>query len=332
MSKIRIPAAALWLAMLVSIAPLSVYAPGNVSAETTTSSTVNSIKGQTIKVKMVFDGVSMQPPGNQYVFTYNNTTYVPLRFMSYALQKNVSWDSKKLKVTVTEPSSSELVGIKEYLMNATNDSSTSVKSIILINSNTNYEFYGNTKILPKGQLSYTLNGSLYVPLRFFAESVGNSINWNQETKTITAKSKTYQEDIDNTSAGNNGVESSQKPTPTHATTGEGSANSGNGKVSYESITSETEAKLNTLKSQSQSTLMNIAFEYLAAKDEKSKQSLKAKGLQQLNSFTASFNSIVADAEQRLSSNGYSTEIISKYRSAFESELQAGRDLAEGLGN
>lgn len=61
-----------------------------------------------------------------------------------------------------------------------------------------------------------------------------------------------------------------------------------------------------------------------------KKSIKAKGVQQLASFTASFNSIVADAEQKLNSNGYSTEIISQYKSEFESQLQLGKDLAAGM--
>ncbi|WP_376744668.1 stalk domain-containing protein, partial [Paenibacillus typhae] len=38
-----------------------------------------------------------------------------------------------------------------------------------------------------------LNGSLYVPLRFLSESVGNKISWDQKTKTITAASAGYQE-------------------------------------------------------------------------------------------------------------------------------------------
>lgn len=78
--------------------------------------------------------------------------------------------------------------------------------------------------------------------------------------------------------------------------------------------------------------MGIALEYVAAKDATSKQNIKARGLQQLSAFTASFNGIVSAAEQQLISNGYSTDIIQQYRSTFEAELQAGKDIAEGMSN
>ncbi|WP_339319200.1 stalk domain-containing protein [Paenibacillus sp. FSL R10-2734] len=329
MSKATIPAVAMLLVASIGLAPLTASAPISASAATVNSTTnkaaTATVKVQSMNVKMIFDGVSIQPPAGQYVFMYNNTTYVPLRFMSYALQKSVSWDAKNVKVTVAEPSRSELVVIKEYLMNATNgNSSTAVaKNIALNQVKASYVFNGSTKALPAGQSSFILNGSLYVPLRFLSESVGHNISWDQKTKTITAASKAYQEQ----QAATKDPAAVATPAPTDTT---GAA--GNGKVSYETITSETEAKLVALKNQSESTLMSIALEYLGAKDEASKKSIKAKGIQQLSSFSASFNSIVADTEQKLNSNGYSTAIISQYRSEFESQLKLGKEIAEGMAN
>lgn len=328
MAKVRIPATALLLLMLIGAAPLTAFAPLSASAASVAVPVVQSgsIKVQNMNVKMVFDGVSMTPPSGQLVFMYNNTTYVPLRFMSYALQKSVSWDAKNLKVTVAEPTSTELVVIKEYLMNAGTSQNTSSKSANLQPVKASFSFNGSAKNLPTGQYSYILNGALYVPLRFLSESVGSAIVWDQKAKTITATSKAYQEQK-STSGGN--VET--KPTASTKPSQTGGS-SETGKVSYESITSATEAKLNALKSQSQSTLVSIAMEYISAKDEASKASIKAKGLAQLSSFTASFNSIVSDAEQQLKANGYSTDIINQYRSAFEAELQAGKAIAEGMSN
>ncbi|MEK4239210.1 copper amine oxidase N-terminal domain-containing protein [Paenibacillus sp. FSL H7-0714] len=345
MSKATLSVVALSLIASIGLAPLTASAPISVSAAAVPSATPkaanNTIKVQSMNVNLIFDGVSIQPPAGQYVFMYNNTTYVPLRFMSYALQKSVAWDAKNVKVTVAEPSSSELVVIKEYLMNAKNGngSSAAAKNIVLNQVKASYVFNGATKALPTGQSSFILNGSLYVPLRFLSESVGHNISWDQKTKTITAASKAYQEQTTNGSTNNdNGKDPSPVATPAPTdTTGApggtgaiGGGSAGTGKVSYETITSDTEAKLTALKNQSQSTLMSIAFEYVGATDEASKKSIKAKGVQQLASFTASFNSIVADAEQKLNSNGYSTEIISQYKSEFESQLQLGKDLAAGM--
>lgn len=339
MSKAQLPVIVLSLIASIGLAPLTATAPVSISAasvpSTTSKAAAATVKVPSMNVKLIFDGVSMQPPAGQYVFMYNNTTYVPLRFMSYALQKSVSWDAKNIKVTVAEPSSSELVVIKEYLMNVAdgNNNHAATKNIILNQVKASYVFNGSTKALPAGQSSFILNGSLYVPLRFLSESVGHNISWDQKTKTITATSKAYQEQSTNSSTGNSQNPSetaTPAPSGTNGATGGGSAVTGT--VTYESITSETEAKLTALKNQSQAALMSIALEYVGASDAASKQSIKAKGVQQLASFTASFNSIVADAEQKLKSNGYSTEIISQYRSEFEAQLQFGKDLAEGMAN
>ncbi|WP_340004659.1 stalk domain-containing protein [Paenibacillus sp. FSL K6-0276] len=333
MSKATLPVIALSLIASIGLAPLTASAPISVSAAAVPSATTKAanttIKVQSMNVNMIFDGVSIGTPAGQYVFMYNNTTYVPLRFMSYALQKSVSWDAKNVKVTVAEPSSSELVAIKEYLMNATNgNSSTAVtKNIVLNQVKASYVFKGSTKALPAGQSSFILNGSLYVPLRFLSESVGNNISWDQKTKTITAASKAYQEQV---GAKDPSAVATPAPKDTTGATGGGAA--GTGKVSYETITSETEAKLTALKEQSESTLMSILKEYIGAKDEASKKSIKSKGAQQLSSFSATFNSIVADTEQKLNSNGYSTAIISQYRSEFEAQLEIGKKWAGGMAN
>jgi hypothetical protein len=334
MSKATLPVIALTLIASIGLAPLTASAPISVSAAaavpSATTKTANpTVKVQSMNVTMIFDGVSIQPPAGQHVFMYNNTTYVPLRFMSYALQKSVAWDAKNVKVTVAEPNNSELVVIKEYLMNATKGNSASAvsKNLVLNQVKANYVFNGATKALPTGQSSFILNGSLYVPLRFLSESVGHNISWDQKTKTITAASKAYQEQ-----GGTKDTSPTVTPAPIDTTGSTAGGVAGTGKVSYETITSEAEAKLVALKDQSQSTLMSIALEYLGAKDEASKKSIKAKGVQQLSSFSASFNSIVADTEQKLNSNGYSTAIISQYKSEFESQLQAGKDIAEKMAN
>lgn len=45
------------------------------------------------ELKFVFDGVEKQPPGDQKGFIYNDTTYVPLRFVSDSIGKEVNFDN-----------------------------------------------------------------------------------------------------------------------------------------------------------------------------------------------------------------------------------------------
>lgn len=335
MAKMKFPAAALLLIVLIGSAPLTASAP--LSASAAAVAVTDSIKVQSMDVKMVFDGVSMQPPTGQHVFIYNNSTYVPIRFVSYALQKSVSWDAKNQKVTIAEPSSSELVVIKEYLMNAgnANPSATGAKNIVLSKVKASYVFNGSTKAVPAGQSSFILNGSLYVPLRFLSESVGNKISWDQKTKTITAASADYQEQNNGSTgsgtAGGTNPSATATPAPT-STPSAGGGSAGTGTVTYEQITSATEAKLTALRNQSSAALMSLALQYVQATDQATKASLLVQGKQQLASSTATFNSIVADAEKQLTANGYSTDIINQYRSTFEAELQQGMELAEGMAN
>ncbi|ASA23815.1 copper amine oxidase N-terminal domain-containing protein [Paenibacillus donghaensis] len=343
MFKAQIPAAALLAVALIGAAPLTASAPLSASAAVAkvVVTPAKAVEVQSMKVNMLFDGVSLQPPTGQYVFMHKNTTYVPLRFMSYALQKSVAWDAKNLKVTVSEPSAAELVQIKEYLTNAADNNIAAVTNKVKLNEiPAKYVFNGVTKTLPLGYSSYILNGTVYVPLRYLSEAVGHSISWNQQNKTITANSEAYQAlpsstpevKPDATAKPVATQAPSATPAPSPATGGAaaGGGSGGTDKLSYETITSETEAKLTALRSQSAATLFDTALQYVAAEDDAAKASIKAKGKQQLASFTASFNSIISDAEQKLNNNGHSTAIISEYRSAFENELQNGLNSAAGL--
>lgn len=331
MKYIRYPAALLWFALLISITPVMAAAGPA------------PIKVTSVNAKIVFDGQTIQPPAGQHVFIIKNTTYVPLRFIAYALNKSVAWDNKTKKVAVSDPSSAEKVTIKDYLANAVNRVNTAkTKEVVtyLTESKVTYTFDGTAKTVPSGLSSYMLDGTLYVPLRFLSESVGAEIGWNQKTKTITGTSA---------NTGSNPV-TSPTPTPTSTTPvsspsasptataapsaspapggngGAGGAGGQTGKVSYEQITGEAESKLNALKGEAFSTFFGLYSEYTNATDAAAKEKLKAQGKAKLGQFTSSFESIVADAEAKLKANGYSTSIISQYRSEFQSQIQLGMDM------
>lgn len=304
---------------------------GVITAHTATAA--NNVKIKPVDVRMNFDGMELQPPAGQFVFIYKGTTYVPLRFVSYAVQKNVNWNGKESKVTITDPTPAQLISIKEKVINASstkNTSSTDYK--LLAPMQVNYVFNGEIKGLPKGQLSLMYKGTLYVPIRFVSESAGVSIKWDATTKTVKGVSQIYTENPTDGSwtSDGNGTNTQTKPTPPETPATGSPGTSGENKKSYESITSNTESKLQSLQAESKSTLLNLAKQYLSASDESTKQKLLAQGQQQLNSLTVRFESIVGAAESELKANGYSTEIINQYRKAFQDEIEAGKQLAEGL--
>lgn len=331
MKYIRYPAALLWFALLISITPVMAAAGPA------------PIKVTSVDAKIVFDGQTIQPPAGQHVFIIKNTTYVPLRFIAYALNKSVAWDNKTKKVAVSNPGSAERVTIKDYLANAVNRANSGKADEVityLTESKVTYTFDGSAKSVPSGLSSYMLDGTLYVPLRFLSESVGTEIGWNQKTKTITGTSgnvnptasptatpvPTSSAPVGSPSASPTATAAPSASPAAGGNSGTGGAGGQTGKVSYEQITGETESKLSALQGEAFSTLFGLYSEYKSSNDAAAKEKLVAQGKAKLAQFTSSFESIVADAEAKLKANGYSTSIISQYRSEFQSQIQLGMDI------
>ena len=52
-----------------------------------TATVANNVKIKPVDVRMNFDGTELSLPAGQFVFIYKGTTYVPLRFVSYAAKE-----------------------------------------------------------------------------------------------------------------------------------------------------------------------------------------------------------------------------------------------------
>lgn len=292
------------------------------------------VKVESRAADIVFDGKRLAIPQGQYIFMINGTNYVPIRFISYALQKNVGWDPKTKTVTVQEPNKQEQAMLKEYLINAVaKDGQLSAeggKKLSVAPVQAKFVFEGKTVQLPKGLSGYMLNNSIYVPIRFMSESVGTEIKWDGKTGKITAETPAYKKQQDQ----------AQTDTGTETGTDGGGAiggspggpgpGSGSDNTSYASITANAEKQLNALKDGCYGSLMDLGMKYLASSDEQEKKQLLAQGDAKLTECTNSFNQIIAKTEQQLTANGHSTAILADYRKAFEDEIKAGRELMKGM--
>ena len=330
--------------LLVSI-PVSTQAAGTPEVAVTTPH--NAVKVQPLEVHYNFDGQEIALPTGSFTFAYQGTTYVPVRFVTYALQKDVQWDNKAKKLSVSEATEAQKVAIREQLMNAVpgHRAGSALKAVQVTPIQVQYSFGGVQRQVPAGQLSFIYTGTLYVPLRFVSEAVGLQMTWDAAKKQITSKSSAYVTahpgaQNSGSGTGNTGIPDSPATPPTSGGTGASApggtgggpaAGAGQGDSTYVSITSGAEAKLNELYKRSQSELLDLASQYLAATDPAEKTKLKAQGERMLDGYTQEFESIVSSTDSKLKAGGYSTDIIKQYRDRFDSEIEAGRQLAESLG-
>lgn len=282
------------------------------------SAATASIKIKTQSISLTFDGQALKLPDGQYSFIYQGRTYVPIRYISYALQKSVKWDG--VKASISMPTEQELAALKKQLQNAAGGSQ-KPQADIEINIQpvkATLEFEGKAAVIPTGQALFGYKGSIYAPLRFLSESVGAEISYDPVTKTVIGESTTYRAEQ---KAGGGIVLPG---------TGGGGTGAGAVKPTYEQVTAEAEAKLAALQSSCKADLMDVGLQYLSANDA-DKAKLKEKGLMELDNCSAKFEVIMSDTTAKLTANGYSTDIIAQYRDAYNKELEAGRELAESLG-
>lgn len=316
------------LSVFIIMAMISSLFASVASAATTNT----TIKTKTQSINLLFDGQALKLPDEQYSFIYMGRTYVPIRYISYALQKSVKWDPAKSTASISNPTEEELADLKKQLQNAitNNKKSQANVEIAVKQMKATLVFDGKAKTVPAGQFLFNYKGSIYVPLRFLSESVGVTIDWDPVTKTISSESKAYR---DEQAGGGSG-----KPDEGGNGSGGGPTTGGPGggpgtvepKLTYEEITSDAQTKLTTLRNSCMKTIDDLFVQYLNA-DPAGRAAIKAQGLQEVDSCSSKFEIIMTDTTAMLTKNGFSTAIIAEYRATFNKELDAGRELAEQLG-
>lgn len=279
-----------------------------------------------VPMHFTFDGKEYAPPEGQKGFIYEGSTYVPIRFISYALDKAVKWDADTYTVTIAEPKEADKININEYKMNTQVNTKLNEKfdKANLVSSKLNvykekiaYVFDGVSKSPSEDLPGYIVDGSLYVPMRFFSESIGKTINWDPKTFTVSAVTALDKKDPEVK------VPEIPKPDPQVPAAGGGGAVGGGGpvgggegegttKASLDSIKSETEAQLRDLQAKSNDELTSLYNQYKSSQDT----SLIAEALTKVAEADASFNQLMNDLNTKLTNNGYDTSIVNSYREQY----------------
>ncbi|OAS21863.1 copper amine oxidase N-terminal domain-containing protein [Paenibacillus oryzisoli] len=270
-----------------------------------------------VPMHFTFDGKEYAPPEGQQGFIYEGTTYVPIRFISYSLDKAVNWDPTTYTVTIAEPQATDKINISEYKLNTQVYSKSNEKfdksklapsNLKVYKEKINYVFDG-VKKSPADELpGYIVDGSLFVPIRFFSESVGKTINWNPETYTVSADTKEDKKPevkLPET-----------KPVVTPPIGGGVGGGGGGGstiKASEASIRADAEAKMDQLKAEAKAALQALYDQYKANPDP----SLILEGLAKVEQYDNQFAQLNNDTKSKLSENGYDTSITDRYKEQYE---------------
>lgn len=333
--------------LLVSSASLAVpvqAAPA--TAQTNVTKTVNITWNP---AQYEFDGVKMQPTADELGFQYKNSTYVPLRFVSYGLNKAVQWDQKTKTVTVADPSAKEQVLIGEYQKNAQyralkgkTDQKVSFAKVSVQQVAITYLFDGVNK-KPSAELPGLMyKGRIYVPMRFMGESLGQSVKWDKDNNAVVMMSKDYASSNGNSdNSNNNGSNGSNSGAAGNGNqtggtgnnagggAGPGTPNQG-GSLSYAEIVNKTYRELTVLENDAQSKLSELLTAYKNATTAEEKDRLRAEGENVFSDTTAKFNQMVNDTSKQLSANGHSTDVIQEYQAHYDKQVELGKKMLEDM--
>lgn len=275
-------------------------------------------------IQFVFDNEQFAPPENQQGFIYEGSTYVPLRFISYTLNKAVRWDAATYTVTVEKPKAEDMTEISEYNLNTKVRNGASEKGkasnlqptqIMAYKEKVAYVFDGQAKQIDEKLPGLIYQDSLYVPLRFFSEAVGKTIEWNPDTYTVSAKTQgeTKQETKETEQPK---VEEPKQETPvTTPAIGGGSGGGGGSSSSSsnaQSAQTKAEEKLVALENSCRSALQPLADQYVGAEDDEKKH-LILLGTLKVSECQGKFDSILNEA----ASQGVSEKVLDSYRARFE---------------
>ncbi|WP_144941279.1 copper amine oxidase N-terminal domain-containing protein [Paenibacillus sp. 32O-W] len=310
-----------------------------------------------VPLKIKIHGENMRPPDGQEGFIYLGSTYVPLRFVAYSLDKAVLWDQETYTVTIQEPSRQEKAIIQDYKLNrvvrtpeAASSEPVSPTTISVYFETVQYMFDGKQKWPEEDLPGMIFEDTLYVPIRFVSESLGLEVGWDQDTYTVTiGKKETPKKPVEPTEEpSEEQPEEAPKeqidfPIPPNNSGGPGipsyggggggnnggsggtgggggGNNGGSGGTGGGATKPSYESIIGEAEAQI-SSLQSKAESELSAIINEFKQtrdsSLITEGQNKLNGFDNEFDQIMNSLSNELSRNGYDTSAVQEYREEYE---------------
>ena len=290
-------------------------------------------------INFVINGEIYHTPERQQGFLFMNRTYVPLRFAAYAFEQAVDWDGDTWTVTVSAPQIDQLNEINTYNdgnrihpvnFNPQYEEASRVK-IKANKQDVNYVFFGEDVEPPAELPSILYEGTLYVPIRYFADSIGIELDYDETTRTVFAEADLEQLSKRDGEAGteeDNSSEDQVKPIEN------GGGSTGpiivspptSSSKSYDSIIKEAETSIAKLEF-SCTTRLTIAYlEYKRAKTKELKDEAKVTGHSIMSDCDQSFATIMNQLSQQLAANGYDPDpVVTGYNNEYEQRKQTAMD-------
>lgn len=269
----------------------------------------------------VIDNKVYHTPTENQAFLYNNRTYVPIRFASYLLEKWVDWNASTATVSVKMPTEAQLSQLKnyknKYLMPNVDFNTPTAKLQVLKMLVTldvaNYNFFGKAQVVPSDVTTIMHNGTIYVPIRFFAELIQHDITYQAKSHAVVMNPRSNGEQ-GNSGTGNGSNNPGETP---------GEATGEEIKPSRESLVSTTNSKLQALESTCVTRVYSLYDKYSKSKDAEERAGYITQGLTLLESCDTQVEELLSELDANLAKYEYDIgSDSSNYRDTYKKKKDA----------
>jgi hypothetical protein len=326
-----------WLMLVLTvIVSVGFFLPsGGILQAAKKDSAIVPIQVNRVPLNFIVNGQLYLTPNEQEGFVFNNNTYVPLRFAAYTFGQDVRWDADTYTVTIGNPTQVQQEIISNYNTQNRRELSEKVPSgtnkgkavkLDVSMKPVKYIFSNEEKIPSSDRPGIMYQGTLYVPFRFFSESLGIKLDYDGKTRSITALVEKVDEKGANQTA-SNGTIGNVTPVIEVPTVG-GSAGSSPiitvpaPKKSYDSIVNETNTSLTRLKASCRNKLAAVYLVYVNATTEEAKLSAIQSGYSIVASCDSEFLSLMSSFTRQMTDNGYEyTAAVESYSKAYDQEKE-----------